>query len=220
MARVSSRNRAVTLYHNGKAGSGFRDVAERFGQTASRLGEAENKARIGLIRRTLPAARRVIRSRFNVRAAQLMDTLRVEEHNSGKGDAVAIWASARRISLIEFDGRWRGPARSKGGTFSAPATAEVVRGEREAVPGAFISTIKGRRAIRVRTYGNNGRRVHRGPVRMLYGPSPLFMLRPSEHQTSASRAARDARDAVLEEMRGFYSTELARQYRRLNGGRA
>jgi len=220
MARVSSRNRAVSVYYNGQTANSLYQLADRVGRAVSRFGEAELRARAGLKRRMLPAARREIRKHFNVRNSLLVDSMRVQEHNTRKGDALAIWASARRISLIEFGGRWRGPARKRNGKgFAAPATAMVVKQGRQQYQGAFIATIRGRRAIRVRTYSGEGKRVHRGPVRMLYGPSPLYMMRPTDHHSLVSRSAGDVRKTVVGEMQDFYVSELHRLYQLQVGGR-
>lgn len=212
-SRSRSSNRAVTIYYNGSLANGFYRLSERVGRTVGRFGVAEERARAGLARRMIPAASRHIRGVFNVRRDRLAGAMRVQPYRRKDSDGLSIWASARRIPLIEFGGQWRGPARRRNGSFAPPATAMVVKGQRESYAGAFINTIQGRRHIRVRTYGPNGRRVGRGPVRPLYGPSPLYMLRPTEHQSAVSRGAMTTAERTMQELQDWYVNELFRLYR-------
>ena len=59
---------------------------------------------------------------------------RLENGRRGKGDFISLWASTRRISLLEFAGRWTG-AKSVG------ATASILVGKRKTYPGAFIADV-------------------------------------------------------------------------------
>jgi len=213
MARIRSRNSALKFYLNGRAARDLHGLTDLAGNLLDAYDVSVIRARAGLHRRAEPAAKRNIRAIYNVRASALADRLRIDEGVRGKGrdseDLISIWASTRQLGLIEFGARWRGPARRKNGRFAAGASAEIVRGQRKTYDSAFIATIQGRRAVRVRSYdGSGGRRHGRGPVRMLRGPSPFEMLSGVGHEPS-----RQVRDGTLSELTTFYFAELKRQFR-------
>lgn len=194
MARRTSTY--VRAYHE--------DVVRRLrahldGFSEEQLQQAAMRARVSLVRKVQPTAKRNIRSRYGVRASALNDKFRTVEGQSRKGEPyLGIWASSRKIGLIEFNGRWRG-RRSKG------ATAAIKTGETKTYDSAFISTIKGRRGIRVRSFadGASGKRVGRGPLRMLRGPSPFEMLLGEDLTNGA---------AVSAELLDIYQSEIQRQF--------
>lgn len=206
MPSYNRRNSGFSITYNGQRANSLYGLAERVGRAVSRFGTAEQKAKAGLRRRMEPAAAREIRKLINVPRRALGNSMRVQERISRNGDALSLWASAREIPLIEFSGRW-------GGRKTPGATAQVFRGQVDTYNGAFIATIQGRRAIRVRTYAGAGKRVARGPVRMLYGPSPLYMLRPTDPPGRLSSAALIISRNVTTELRDFYIAELRRLYR-------
>jgi hypothetical protein len=209
MASLSSRrNSAVNIYVNGKTADGLYDLAKRIGERPSRYSKAMQRAQAGLARRFQPATKREIRKAYGVKQAALNKGMAVATGLRQKGDYVALKASVRRISLLEFGGAW-------GGHKTDGATASILLGTRKTYGSAFIATVgfKGRasangRAIYVRQRGPDGKRYGRGPLRRLYGPSIFEMLSPGSH--TGSPALR-VRTAVLGELESFYVTELARQ---------
>lgn len=213
MARIRSRNSALKFYLNGRRAKDLHGLTDLAGNVLSAFDISVQRAATGLVRRAEPAAKRNIRAVYNVRAAALSGRFRVEEGAAGRGrnkdELLSIWASTRELPLLDFGGRWRGPARRKSGRWAPPATAEIVRGRRKIYDSAFIATIAGRRAVRVRSFDSGrGRRQRRGPVRMLRGPSPFGMLSGIDYEP-----ARQVRDATLSELTTFYMAELRRQFR-------
>lgn len=206
---VSRRNSALTYYVNGRRAKDLHGLTDLAGNALSRYDTAMQRALAGLKRRAGPAANRVVREQFGVRLSALSGKFRVEDgtradrgRNGAKSDFISIWASTRRIPLLDFGGRW-----SKG--MKVGATASVLAGQRKQYAGAFRATIQGKDAIRVRQFDKStGKRHGRGPVRMLYGPSPFAMLSPGDHSERASLAAREH---MLDELHGFYTSELLRQ---------
>lgn len=142
------------------------------GFSESQLGRATLRARVAVIRKVQPLARRDVMERYGVRSSALNRKFRAVQGETRKGSQyIGIQASARRISLIEFKGRWRKGRRT------APASAEVMSGRRKQYDSAFIATVQGLKAIRVRRFKDGGTKRHgRGPLQMLRGPSPLEML--------------------------------------------
>lgn len=168
---------------------------------------AERRARVTLKRRLTPIAKRIIRADYNVPAGQLSGdrVFRIKEGEHRKAGAyVALEASARRIPLIHFGARWN--IRSPG----PGAVASIRRGAAQVYKSAFIATIEGRRHVRVRKDAGGGRRVHRGPVVLLRGPSPLDM-------TIGDLQFRNARKITAEAM-ASYQAELHRQLDLLRKG--
>ncbi len=203
---VRSGNSALKFYVSGQRAKDLEGLTDLAGRVLQTYDTAVMRATIGLKRRALPMVSRAVRGQYNIKAGTLSGRYRAEEYVRGKrngGDGlISIWASTRKIPLLEFSGRWSG-RRSQG------ASAEIERGQRKTYDSAFIATIRGRRAIRVRGFNRDTQRRHgRGPVRMLYGPSPFEMLSGLDH-----RGSRAARDEVLSELTVFYTAELRRQFR-------
>lgn len=172
--------------------------AQLAGVNEDKLQRAADRALVTVLRRVQPVAKQDIRERYGVRASALNGRFRAEQGRSRKGEPyLGIWASSRRISLIEFGGRWRGRK-------SAGATAQIQLGESKVYSSAFIRTVQGRRAIRVRSFegGSAGKRVARGPLRMLRGPSPFEMLLGEDMANGAK---------VSERLLTTYQTEITRQ---------
>ena len=202
----SRRNRALKYFVNGRRARDLDGLADNAGRVLSAYDTAVTRAVVGLKRRALPAVRRAVRANYNVKAGTLADRYRVESGLEGRrgdrDDFISIWASTRRIPLLEFGGRWAG-RKSDG------AVASIQRGVRRTYSGAFINEVQGRRAIRVRSFNPaRGRRHGRGPLRMLYGPSPFEMLSGLGHQPSLR-----TKKTVLAELTSFYTAELRRQFR-------
>ena len=210
---ASRRNSAFKIYVNGKAADDLYGLSRRVGQTVSRFSVASQRARASLVRKVQPVAKREIRAVYAIKSSLLNDRMRLENGRRGKGDFISLWASTRRISLLEFAGRWTG-AKSVG------ATASILVGKRKTYPGAFIADVGWRGAsgsgvkadtvragIYVRSRGPDGKRVGRGPLKRLYGPSVFEMINPS----LADHTAKSVRNVIVPQLESFYVTELARQ---------
>ena len=211
--RIRNRNSAIKFYLNGRRARDLHGLTDLAGGLLDAYDTSVVRAATGLVRRAEPAAKRNIRAVYNVRAGALAGKFRIDEAAKGRrghrDDLISIWASTRDLPLMEFGGRWRGPARRRNGRVAPGASAEIVRGKRKTYDSAFVATIAGRRAIRVRSYDSSrGRRHGRGPVRMLRGPSPFGMLSGIDYEP-----ARQVRDATLSDLVTFYFAELKRQFR-------
>lgn len=203
---ISRRNSALTFFLNGRRAKDLHGLVDEVGNPLDAYDVAVQRAKVGLLRRAAPAASRSIRAQYNVKAGALSGKLRIEEGLRGRrgdrDDLISIWASTRRIPLIEFGGRWSG-------TKSPGATAEIERGGRKTYGSSFIATVKGRRSIRVRKRDSTGKRYGRGPLQMLRGPSPFEMLSGVGGHEPSMRA----REQVVSELTVFYLGELRRQFR-------
>jgi hypothetical protein len=215
--RMSGRTRAFVRTSNRAALARLQAVVAGLDQESLR--DASRRSVIAVQRAAGTLVQRDVRSRYGVKLSALKDGYRVVQGRSRKGDAyVGVEASARRISLLEFGGRW---SRPKGGNLqrmrSKGATAAVQAGARKAYPGAFIADIGWRgvsgaaikadtvkRGIYVRqaVSGGTGKRHGRGPVRLLRGPSPLEMLLGQDMRHAPAMSAK---------LQDIYETELARQ---------
>jgi len=192
---MARRARTFVRAYNSEAIARVRARLE--GYSEEQLQRAADRAGVGVVRKAQPVARRDIRERYGVKSSQLTGAIKGTHARDSKGHAyVGVWASSRQISLLHFGGRWRKK--------SAGATAAVKPGQRKTYDSAFITTIEGRTAIRVRahTAGPGSKRHGRGPLRMLRGPSPFEMLL-GQHMANGDKIA----GKLLE----FYSTEIARQ---------
>lgn len=209
---ASRRNSAVKFYVNGRAAKDLHGITDSVGGVLSAYDTATQRAVVGLRRRAVPAAVRAVRANYNVKAATVRSRVKLEEGSRGRrgerSDYISIWASTRRLPLLEFGGRWGG-RRTKG------ATAQIVKGERKVYAGAFISSVQGLRAIRERQFDSaTGKRAPRGPLRMLRGPSVFAMLSGLDYEP-----ARRSHEATLEELTDFYRSELRRQWAMARGRR-
>lgn len=214
--RMSGRGRAYVRTSNRAALARLQAVVAGLDQESLRV--AARRAGIAVQRAAGTLVRRDVRGRYGVKLTALKDGYRVVQGRSRKGDAyVGVEASGRRISLLEFGGRWVRPKgdnlqrmRSKG------ATAAVQAGARKTYAGAFIASIGWRgvsgeaikadtvkRGMFVRqTVNGTGKRHGRGPVRLLRGPSPLEMLLGQDMRYAPTMSAK---------LQAIYETELARQ---------
>lgn len=212
---ASRRNGALKLFVNGRRARDLHGLADPLGNLLSAYDLSTTRAVAGLKRRALPAVSRAVRANYNIKARDLSGKYRVEMGTRGrrgdKDDFLSIWASTRRTPLLAFGGR-PGPRPGVRGT--PGARAAVTRGSAKSYDGAFIATVQGRRAIRVRRLESTGRRAGRGPLRMLRGPSPFEMLSGLDHAPSQA-----TQRAVMSELTVFYTAELRRQFRLTRGSR-
>lgn len=208
-SRRRNANNALTYYLNGRKAKDLEGLTDIAGNVLSAFDTAVQRAMVGAKRRALPATKRAIRENFGIKASALSDRYRVVSGARGRvarnrSELLTIWASTRKIPLLEFQGRWGGP-NSKG------AVASILKGKSKTYEGAFRTTIQGRDAIRVRQWDSGtGKRHGRGPVRMLYGPSAFEMLVPLN---SADSASQSSRDGVMQEISDYYRGELHRQFK-------
>lgn len=169
------------------------------GVSERRLLQAGNRAISSVRRRFEPAAKRAIRTNYNIKAGDLSGQFKVMSGNDGTGEYMELAASNRAVPLINFGGRWRG-RRSPG------ATAQIRKGERKTYQSAFIATINGRRGMYARQFSRDSNspsgRDPRNKLRRLTGPSPLQMVRGLGDENATRIAA---------EMTDFLSTEIQRQ---------
>lgn len=173
-------------------------VRAHLGQfSEANLQKAADRALASMIRKVQPEAKRDIRARYGVKASALNGQFRTVQGKGRKGDPyLGLWASSRRIGLIEFQGRWGG-RRTKG------AVAQVRLGQQKTYQSAFITTIQGKKAIRHRPLDiSTGKRVHRGPLKMLRGPSPFEMLLGEDMRNGA---------LISKTLTTYYSAEIRRQ---------
>jgi hypothetical protein len=207
------RNSAVKIYVNGSTANDLYGLAKRVGQQVSRMSSASQRAQSSLARKVQPVAKREIRNVYGVKAGILNGRMRLETGTRGKGDFLSLWASTRKVSLLEFGGRWRG-VKTPG------ATASILLGTSKTYDSAFIANVGWRggsgqavkadtvsRAIYVRKRGPDGKRFGRGPLKRLYGPSVFEMIgtSPKAHSADTVRAA------IVPQLENFYVTELSRQ---------
>jgi len=215
MAALSHRrNSALKLFVNGRAADNLYGLSKRIGDRVSRYSQAAQRAQSSLARRVQPVAKREIRKVYGIKASTLNGRLALYNGLRRKGDYIALQASTRRLPLASFGGTW-------GGRSTPGATASVLVGQRKTYTSAFVARVGWRgasggslkddtasTAIYVRQLQPTGRRVGRGPLRRLYGPSVFEMLSPGTH---ANQAALRVRGAVLSELETYYVGELARQ---------
>lgn len=212
---MSGRTRSFVRTSNRAALARLQAVVQ--GVSEDQLKVAVRRAKVSMYRAGLAEANRDVRGRYGVKLQALRDTMRVVEGRSRKGDEyIAIQASARRISLLEFNGRW---SRPRGGNLqrmrSKGATASVQAGKRQTYAGAFVADIGWRgvggasvkadtvkRGIYVRQQKSGGGRHGRGPVRLLRGPSPLEMLLGQDMQHAPK---------ITASLQAIYEAELERQ---------
>lgn len=215
MLRSNRRNSALKFYLNGKAAKSLSGLTDPAGRVLSAFDTAVQRASIGLKRRAGPAVSRAVRENFSIKRNALsgQNLFRIEEGTSSKGDYLSIWASTRKLSLIEFDGRWGGPK-------TPGATASIEKGRPQTYTGAFIapghirgkprpviySRIRGEK--KVVKYGRYKGKL-REPIRQLRGPSPFEMVSGVGGYPAPLRTHR----TILAELSAFYINELQRQFK-------
>jgi hypothetical protein len=202
---TSRRNSGLKFYLNGRRANDLHGLTGAAGNLLSAFDFATSRAAAGVKRRAGPATSRAVRAHYNLKAGDLVGKFRIESGLRGRrndrDEFISVWASTRQLPLLAFGGRWSGRN-------SVGATAAITPGQGKAYDGAFIATVRGRRAIRVRKFDTSrGRRFARGPVQMLRGPSPFEMLSGLDQAPSRAVHAQ-----VLSELTTFYSAELRRQW--------
>lgn len=199
------RNSAFKFFVNGRRAKDLHGLADVAGRVLSAYDTSVIRATVSTRRRAVAMANRAVREQYGIQARSLTGKYRAEMGSRGRrgdrSDFISLWASTRAIPLLAFGGRW-------GGARTAGAVASIEAGRSKTYDSAFIATIQGRRAIRVRSFASTGRRHGRGPVRMLYGPSPFEMISGLDH-----RGSRAASEALLGTLRTFYLAELSRQFK-------
>lgn len=203
----SRRNSGLKLYVSGRQAKTLHGLVDPLDRTISALDTATLRAVSGLKRRAEPAAKRVVRSQYNIKAGDLSGKFRIEEGDSGprgeRSGFISIWASTRRLPLIAFGGRW-----TRANKLGAPgATAAITLGGSQTYASAFIETVRGLKSIRVRQYVGGGKRAARGPLRILRGPSPFEMISGLDHHAGVA-----VKNGIVTELRAFYLSELRRQW--------
>lgn len=182
--------------------------AQLQGVSEAQLQRAAQRASVSFFRRVQPIAKRDIQARYGIASSALNGKFKTVEGRSRKGQSyIGVQASARRISLLQFRGKWRSANKvgnAQRATRSAGATAEVQAGEVKTYSSAFIATVRGVRAIRVREFTTAGgpKRYGRAPLRLLRGPSPLEMLLGEEMRNAPKISA---------QLLDVYQAEIHRQ---------
>lgn len=155
------------------------------------IARADAKA-VGTVKRRFePAAKRLIREKYNVRASELASKFTVTERGGdspGDGIVLHLNASVRKLPLISFGGRW-------GGRKTPGATASIGKGEgRKVYHSAFVASVKGKQHMLVRQFSRDSNspsgRDPRNKLRRLSGPSPYQMVRGNGDE-NALRLSRD-----------------------------
>ena len=104
---------------------------------------ASQRAQSSLARKVQPVAKREIRNVYGIKASLLNNKLKLETGTRAGSDYLSLWASTRKISLLEFSGKWRG-VKTPG------ATASILLGTSKTYTSAFIANVGWR--------GTSGRR--------------------------------------------------------------
>ncbi|GAB3305628.1 hypothetical protein [Luteimonas notoginsengisoli] len=198
MARES-----ITAARTSNRAIGARVRARLSGLSEAALNRSIQRTLAGAKRRFEPAAKRVIRDSYGVKARDLSGKFSVRTGLDDDGEYVALAAGTKGIPLLSFGGRWRGPARRKG-RWAPAATAEVRKGDRKTYSSAFIATINGTRRLVARQLvrGAGGARDPRNRLRTLTGPSPVQMVEGDNDRNA---------QAIADEVNTFMADELARQ---------
>lgn len=196
---MSRPSQVLRIYTNGQRANDRFALAQRVGTIVKRNADATKKAAASTARRVQPLAKEAITAVYTIRPNQLNGKFRAVV----TPDALRVNASTRRFPLMAFGGKW-------GGRRTAGATASIRRGVVTTYGGSFIATIQGLRSIRVRTEAGNGRRVARGPVRILRGPSPFQMVTDEttgQGEGIARTLIRTLREYYVAERRRLYEVE-------------
>lgn len=201
----------ATQARAGNAAAVARMRAALSGYSERSLEQAGSRTLAGARRRFEPAAKRVIRTTYNIKAGDLSGKFRVLTGLDTDGEYIALEANTKGVPLIRFGGRWGGRARLNG-RWAQAASAQVRRGGRKVYTSAFIATIGGTRRMVARQLvrDGGGKRDPRNRLRTLTGPSPFQML---EGDNDANARA------VADEVNAFIARELPRQLRMLRKSR-
>lgn len=209
----SRRNSAAKIYVNGSTADSLYGLSKRVGQTVSRMSRASQRAQASLVRKVQPVAKREIRKVYGIAATQLNNRMSLDTGRRGQSDYISLQASTRKISLVAFGGKW-------GGVKTPGAVASILLGTRKTYAQAFMASVGWRGSsgasvkadtvstnIYVRSRGPDGKRVGRGPLRRLYGPSVFEMITTAPKAHSGDMVA----SRVVPQLQEFYVSELTRQ---------
>lgn len=178
MARFSA-----TQINTGNRAAIERLIARVEGVSAAAIHRADTRALATVRRRFEPLAKRHIREIYSIRLKSLAGGFSVRTGDDGAGDYLVLHASTKKLPLIDFGGKWRGPARRRSGAWAPAASAQIIRGRSKTYGSAFIATLRsGRREIFERQFsrdreGTGSGRDPRNKIRALRGPSPYQMVR-------------------------------------------
>ncbi len=162
------------------------------------IAKADKRAVATVRRRFEPAAKRLVRETYNVRAGDLSGKFRVDVSEvSGIGAVLRLNASTYKTPLSAFGGRWAGRR-------SAGATAAISRSQgRKVYASAFIASINGKQLMLVRQFSRDSHlasgRDPRNKLKRLAGPSPLQMVR-GQGDENAKRLSRDMNELRVSEI--------------------
>lgn len=171
------------------------------GVSPASIAKADKRAVVTVRRRFEPAAKRLVRETYNVRAGDLAGKFTVSTSElSGAGAVLRLNASTYKIPLAAFGGRWTGRN-------SPGATAAIGKGAgRKVYHHAFIATLNGQQWMVVRQFSSASHlksgRDPRNKLKRLAGPSPFQMVR-GQGDENAKRLSR--------EMNELRSAEIIRQ---------
>lgn len=183
-----------------------RIAARLEGVSEAAIRKADARAVATIRRRFEPAAKRMVREGYAVKAGDLAGKFQVRTSMEGGSEVLQLYASTRKLPLIGFGGKWAGRK-------SPGATAGIEPGRRKVYTSAFIATINGTRRMLVRQFSSGSHlpsgRDPRNKLRSLTGPSPLQMVR-GRADDNAARLSR--------EMNKLRSSEILRQLRLASKG--
>lgn len=170
--RVSNtKSRAVDFFINGKRSNDQYGLADFVGRTIKRVDRVNKLAAASTARKMVSIAREEIVKIYAIKKSALNKRMFVER----TPQTLFLKASMRLIPAMRFDTKWAGPQ-------SAGASVQIIRGKTIKADHAFINRSGKSRyeALRIRPISPNGKRVGRGPLDMIYGPSVHDMLHGKE----------------------------------------
>jgi hypothetical protein len=224
MARRNRFSRSIKLATNGKLANRQFGLEARVGAAVKRGDKIQKEVAVSTARRMMSFAREGISTVFNIPRKKLDKRLFAEI----TGASIFLHAWKTRYSLMEFGAKWGGPK-------SPGVTVNIVRGRQLMIESAFMNSSgkkkygNDRYAARIRPF-KGAKRVGRGPLEMLYGPSPRDMLRGDELIAQGKGNQKYSQDTILklrslggdaprlkviERARDFHVAELQRRFAKL-----
>ncbi len=171
MSRRNRKSRAVKFYTNGKLANDQYGLSDFVGQTIKRIGKVNKMAGASTARKIVSITRAEVVGVFNVKKGVLNKRLYAEN----TGQTIIVHASQRLIPVMRFGATWEGRT-------SPGASVQIIRGKTLPIKHAFINKSGSGKyeAVRIRPFGANGKRVPRGGLDMIYGPSVKDMINGNE----------------------------------------
>lgn len=212
MARRNRFSRSIKLATNGKLANRQYGLESRVGAAVKRGDKLQKEVAVSTARRMMSFAREGISTTFNIPRKKLDKRLFTEI----TGASIFLHAWKTRYPLMEFGAKWKGPK-------SPGVTVNIIRGTPMTINSAFMNTVgkakygNDRQAVRIRPFKGN-KRVGRGPLEMLYGPSPRDMLRGDELVAQGKGNQQRSQDTLLKlrnlgsDAPRFKVTERARDF--------